>query len=318
MNINDLKAFLELTKDLNMTAAARRLYISQQALSLKIQKLERQYGVTLFERRPRLHLTLAGEALAKRAQAIVEENERLVNELSDISDSHAAVLRVGIPASRAAACLPDAVSRYAAAWPNVTLRLFDEPTPRLLQLLQDEKLELSVVVADKNSILSVLDSISLHLLFSECTYLVVSDELLKRYAPGREAELLARSRNGVDLRDFARFPFLLQAQPLNLRRLADDCFSSAGIKPWIYCEATNTELILAAYPSDAGCFFCRGARLAQLQSLHPGCHALPLLNNGELVTTNIYLAQKRYLRSPKYVQDFARFITDQFPAHQKF
>ena len=61
MNIEDLEAFAETAKDMNITAAARRMYISQQALSLKIQRLEKYYGTALFERKPHLHLTYAGE-----------------------------------------------------------------------------------------------------------------------------------------------------------------------------------------------------------------------------------------------------------------
>lgn len=54
MNLKSLEYFIEVANDLNITSAAQRLYISQQALSAQIQKLEQYYGVTLFERQPKM------------------------------------------------------------------------------------------------------------------------------------------------------------------------------------------------------------------------------------------------------------------------
>ena len=77
MNLKSLEYFIEVAQDLNMTTAAQRLYISQQALSAQIQKLEQYYGVTLFERQPRLHLTFAGEELLDGAKKIMRENAEI-------------------------------------------------------------------------------------------------------------------------------------------------------------------------------------------------------------------------------------------------
>ena len=106
VNLKSLAYFVEVAKDLSITGAAQRLYLSQQALSLQIQKLERYYGVTLFERQPRFRLTSAGELLLEGAQKILRENDAIVNSLAEISESHAGTLRIGIPAYRAAECFP--------------------------------------------------------------------------------------------------------------------------------------------------------------------------------------------------------------------
>lgn len=79
MNVKYLESFLEVAKDLNMTTAAQRLYISQQTLSFQIQRLELYYGVKLFERQPKLQLTYAGKQLVEGAGVIIKENESLIN-----------------------------------------------------------------------------------------------------------------------------------------------------------------------------------------------------------------------------------------------
>ena len=59
MDLISLYYFQELSKDLNMTKTAERLYISQQTLSNHIQRLEQYYGTKLFYRKPSLSLTPA-------------------------------------------------------------------------------------------------------------------------------------------------------------------------------------------------------------------------------------------------------------------
>ena len=61
MNITGLQYFLVTAEEMNFSRAAQRLFISQQSLSGSIQRLEKQYGVQLFERKPVLRLTEAGE-----------------------------------------------------------------------------------------------------------------------------------------------------------------------------------------------------------------------------------------------------------------
>ena len=60
MNIKSIEYFLRTVEEMNITKAADRLFISQQALSSHIRRLEDEYHVRLFERKPCLHLTPEG------------------------------------------------------------------------------------------------------------------------------------------------------------------------------------------------------------------------------------------------------------------
>lgn len=106
MNLVSYYYFVEAAKDLHMTNTAKRLFISQQNLSLHIQKLEQYYGVELFNRKPKLALTFAGEKLLETAEKILAENATIINQLAEISEKGVGVLRIGIPAYRAQVCLP--------------------------------------------------------------------------------------------------------------------------------------------------------------------------------------------------------------------
>ena len=77
MDLISLYYFQELSKDLNMTRTAQRLYISQQTLSNHIHRLEQHYGCPLLYRKPTLSLTCAGEFVLSFAQVVRKEERNL-------------------------------------------------------------------------------------------------------------------------------------------------------------------------------------------------------------------------------------------------
>ena len=72
INFLNLEYFLAAAEELNITRAAKRLYISQQSLSNHISNLEKEFDVQLFNRTTPLTLTYAGRALKLRAKQLLE------------------------------------------------------------------------------------------------------------------------------------------------------------------------------------------------------------------------------------------------------
>ena len=81
MNIQSLYYFIAVAEELNISQTARRLYITQQALSDQIRKLEKQYGAVFFERRPRFKLTYQGEQMLAYARSVVKAEQVLAGKL---------------------------------------------------------------------------------------------------------------------------------------------------------------------------------------------------------------------------------------------
>ena len=74
MDISAFSSYLLLCEEMNYAAAARRCFMTRQALRQTVQALEKHYSVTLVENRMnRLYLTEAGEQLRRQAQRIVGE-----------------------------------------------------------------------------------------------------------------------------------------------------------------------------------------------------------------------------------------------------
>jgi len=82
MNLDYLITYLELIKLGSFSTVAKKLSISQPAVSFQIQRLEHDLGVRLINRsRKRITMTDAGKRLLKFATTVEEERNRLLNDL---------------------------------------------------------------------------------------------------------------------------------------------------------------------------------------------------------------------------------------------
>jgi LysR family transcriptional activator of nhaA len=96
LNFNHLRYFWAVAHEASLTRAAEKLNLSQSALSVQIQKLERQLGHPLFERiGRRLALTEAGRIALDYADSVFQAGEELTSTLDGRPRAHRQVLRVG-------------------------------------------------------------------------------------------------------------------------------------------------------------------------------------------------------------------------------
>jgi DNA-binding transcriptional LysR family regulator len=308
VNIKSLEYFVEVANDLNITTASQRLYISQQALSAQIQKLERYYGVTLFERQPKLQLTYAGQQLLEGATRLLQENASITNSLSGISSKRAGILRIGIPAFRAGESLPLVLPEFTEKWPNVVIHLEDAPSYNMIEMVCDGTLDVCVAVPSPSEVQALSDRLVYTPLMEERTMLVCSDELLRRTCGPSFETLRRRASSGLDLRDFEALPFMLHKPPMRIRKEEDECFNSAGFKPRVFLETSKTELMISLYPCHVGAFFCRRTRIHTLMQTLDGCNAFPIRQLDASHRTTVYFVRRKSTHTPSHVTDFERMM----------
>src|SRR5277367_5372169 len=118
MEIRELRAFVAVAEEGGLSAAARRLHVSQSALSQTVQSLERQLGVQLLVRgyagaRP----TDAGKVLLGEARALIDRHDLAVAAVSGAAAT-AGQLRIGVPLEFPPDLLPAALAGLAVAHPG--------------------------------------------------------------------------------------------------------------------------------------------------------------------------------------------------------
>lgn len=149
IHTQQLRHFMELAKCLNFTKAAMNLYIAQPALSQQIADLEKQLGVTLFERTSRsVTLTPAGEILMERCPDILNKISDIHQQLLSAQAGLRGNLKLGYTESFQT-MLPDIVQKYRGLYPDVAVELFTGYTKNLRIALRNQNADVIFAIVDE-------------------------------------------------------------------------------------------------------------------------------------------------------------------------
>jgi DNA-binding transcriptional LysR family regulator len=146
MELRELSAFVAVVEEGGMSAASRRLHVSQSALSQTVSALERELGVTLLERtstgaRP----TEAGTTLLVEARAVLARYHQAVRTMSTYSTESSGVIRLGIPLELAPDVLPVALAKFAAESAHTRVVPQHLSTAAQLTALRSDQLDVGLV-----------------------------------------------------------------------------------------------------------------------------------------------------------------------------
>ena len=120
MELRELTAFVAVVEEGGMSAASRRLHISQPALSQTISSLERQLGVKLLERSSTgVRPTEPSAALLAEARAILSRHHQALRRMAEFTIEGGGVLRLGVPMELPLHLLQSALAKFTANCPDV-------------------------------------------------------------------------------------------------------------------------------------------------------------------------------------------------------
>ncbi|MFF4587099.1 LysR substrate-binding domain-containing protein [Streptomyces sp. NPDC001388] len=142
-SLAQLRAFAAVADHLHFRDAAAAIGMSQPALSGAVSALEETLGVTLLERTTRkVLLSPAGERLAVRARAVLEEVGALLEEAEAVRAPFTGVLRLGVIPTVAPYLLPAVLRLVHDRYPHLDLQVHEEQTATLLEGLTTGRLDL--------------------------------------------------------------------------------------------------------------------------------------------------------------------------------
>jgi len=233
MNIEHLKYFIAVADSLNITQTAKGMYISQQALSNHISNLEKNLGVKLFERTPKLSLTYAGERLYQKAKQMIAIQNQIEKEFEELMNEDRGIITLGISHTRGRVLIPLVFPEFHKLYPNVELKL-KEGNSRLLEgYLKDDSVDM-VIAANhfSNSETAIVQ------LLNERLFWVIPNEFLeKRYGDQKP--------QAINIKEFQDFPFVLMIKENRIRAIMDKFFHRIDMKPNILFESDNIETVFS-------------------------------------------------------------------------
>jgi len=122
LELRHLKTLLALKETGSVSLAAKRVYLTQSALSHQIKLLEDQYGLPLFERKTQpLHFTPAGERLIQLANDILPKVIEAERDLARVKQGEAGELRIAVECHTCFDWLMPAMDLFRQHWPLVEL-----------------------------------------------------------------------------------------------------------------------------------------------------------------------------------------------------
>ncbi len=172
MESKQLKHFLAVAEQGNITHAAKVLNIAQPALSISIKKFEQSLGVTLFRREDKkISLTQEGETLLVHAKRVIQQlhdAELAINELKGLAKGE---VRLGTPSMMGSYFFPRIVMAFKSQFPDLKLTLVEAGTQSVRNMLLNGQLDIGVISCD-----NVPDDLETDHLFTSQMVAVVAPE----------------------------------------------------------------------------------------------------------------------------------------------
>lgn len=151
MKLHQLLIFNAVAEEKSLRAAARRLNLTQPAVTRAAQELEAELGVTLMTRSTQgIELTQYGLALKARGCRVLEEVRRAREEIDQIKGNLNGKVRVGVTPTIALAILPRAMQRFRDKAPDAEISFVEVRYPVSEGLLQDPSTDFVVCHVTEN------------------------------------------------------------------------------------------------------------------------------------------------------------------------
>lgn len=296
-----LNLLLEVDRSGSLTKAAKRLGITQSALSHTVKRLERQLGTEIWQREGRsLRLTPAGEYLLSLAERVLPQLDHAEQVIDQFARGERGTLRIGMECHPCYRWLLKVVEPFLRAWPDVDLDV-------------RQKFQFGGVGA---------------LFAREIDMLITPDPLRRRglhFAPVFDYEqvLVVSRQHPFAARDYV-VPVELEGEtlityPVEVERL--DVYSQfllpAGVMPKRHKVIETTDIMLQMVACDRGVAALPAWLVAEHEE-QMGIVPVRLGKSG--VAKQIFLGMRAADRNIDYVVDFIRLAESKqatFPSSRK-
>lgn len=234
MSGREFRYILEIANCKSISAAAKKLFISQPSLSQCLQKVELDVGEKLFDRkRGGLVPTFAGEQYiiyAKKALDLEKDFKRMVD---DIAFNQAGKISIGVPPARGTYVLPKVLPKFKKKYPNIMVNVTEDNSSNLSKLLEEGKIEMAFMHLPLNS-----EKFNYSPLYKERIVLEapLNHPLSERYkdAPGIPT---------IDPKLIAKEPFIFLISGQRVRRFGERVFEEINASPNIVLSLSNVDTV---------------------------------------------------------------------------
>jgi DNA-binding transcriptional LysR family regulator len=242
MNLDQLNTFREIVRLGSFSEVAKKLAISQPAVSFQVQKLEQELGIRLIDRSQRaITLTAAGKRLLRFAETIETEREGLQHDLEQMREDISGDLLIAASTIPAEFILPPLLARFKHQHPAVSIQVDVSDSLTVIDGIRDNTYEIGFCgVAPEGQ-----DLTSFRVAADEIVLIVFPDHPFARKAEVSPDELAGE-------------PLIFRERTSGTQRSLESRLSKAGLDPGKYIPNLtlgSTQAVVSAVAAGAGIAF---------------------------------------------------------------
>lgn len=228
INFELYKVFFIVAKSGSFSAAARKLFISQSAVSQSIKSLEENIGTLLFVRGPRsVKLTAAGEILFSHVEQAYNLLKSAENKMLEMQSLNLGEIKIGIGDTILRYFLTPFLQQFIKDYPKIKIQVINRTSPGIIESLKKGVVDFGIVtmpVEDKD--------------IETAVFREVEDVFV---ASSRFNELNGKL---ININLLSTLPLLLLQKESSTRRNLDGYFSSKGLSIVPEIELESMELLV--------------------------------------------------------------------------
>ena len=283
MDIRQLRYFLAIANEGQITRAAKVLNIEQPPLSRQLKLIEQELNVTLFDRTGnRLKLTYAGEVLRQKAEQLLQQFHETILEVKEVDEGIRGVLSIGSVVS-CISLLPSKIGMFHERYPKVTFKISEGDHFQLGKQLENRNIELIIArlpfeAASETGQYSILP------LPSDPFVAVLPSDWNITFSPVF-----------MKMSELADIPFLtLKTDETTVmhNRVVNEC-RRHGFEPRVICECSSVAIIISLVASGIGATILPKSVMASFPL--PAIKMLPIADFDFQSDVGIVWLKDRYL-----------------------
>ncbi len=226
MDLHQLRAFIEVAKEGNLTRASNLLCLSQPAISTKIKALEEEIGVKLFERTPQgMKLTHHGEILREEANRTIAAANSFIFRAKTVGTEISGQIRIGTIGEPIALQFGEFLSSMLVTCPNVTVSISQGISGIIIDRVLSREIDAGFVIGLPTE--SRINTIEL----APVKFLIAGPIAWKEELSSANWERLAQ------------FPWVGTPPKCSFNAIAKSLFARNGINPKQVAEADQDHML---------------------------------------------------------------------------
>ncbi|MDK2919414.1 MAG: hypothetical protein PWQ37_2147 [Candidatus Petromonas sp.] len=236
MNERKLRIFYEVAVKLNMTEVAKKLYISQPAVSQTIKEIEEEFGVKFFDRIGRkLYLTYEGKVFLNYVRRILNLYDECSKTIKDIKGLKKGKLKIGASTTIGIYILTDIIGKFTKKHKEVDTSITIENTKIITDMILENKIDFAFVEGPVYSDEIIVEKFC-------------NDELVFITPPDHPWSKL----KSIDMKKIAEEKIIMREQGSGTREIVENVLNTNGIHYKVDFELGNIEAIKKAVEAGLG------------------------------------------------------------------